>query len=65
MVKPKDWKTWKLASSEGANPKTATYTCMSGQTFNGLKAWREHMKARSALRKRTRAPKRTRTCPRA
>lgn len=40
-----------LASSEGENPKSAVYTCSSGASFEGLKAWREHMVARSALRK--------------
>ena len=43
-----------LASVEGEDkPKSAVYTCTSGATFHGLKAWREHMVLRSALRKRT------------
>jgi len=40
-----------LAFSEGEKPKTATYTCECGHNFEGLKAWREHMIARSQLRK--------------
>ena len=45
-----------LAFSEGEKPKTATYTCECGHNFEGLKAWREHMIARSQLRKREAEP---------
>ena len=44
--------TCRLESSEGPKPKTATYTCTCGTSFDGLKAWRQHMCERSALRKR-------------
>ena len=53
MVLPKVKSTDCLSYTEGANPKTATYVCTSGATFQGLKAWREHMVARSMLKKRT------------
>jgi GR25 family glycosyltransferase involved in LPS biosynthesis len=32
-------------------PKSAQYSCVCGGTFDGLKAWREHMVQRSMLRK--------------
>ena len=38
-------------------PKSALYSCVCGAEFEGLKAWNEHMTARSLLRKRE--------CPRA
>ena len=41
-----------LAYSEGEKPKSALYACECGGEFQGLKAWREHMIARSMLRKR-------------
>ena len=40
-----------LVESEGERPKSATYYCQCGGTFEGLKAWREHMVARSMCRK--------------
>ena len=54
MVKGKVRPTCCLSYSEGAEtkPKSASYTCECGTTFKGLKAWREHMVARSQLRKR-------------
>jgi len=51
MVRSKVRATDCLAYSEGDKPKTAVYTCTSGAAFHGLKAWREHMVARSQLRK--------------
>ena len=41
-----------LSFSEGEKPRSALYTCECGGQFEGLKAWREHMVARSMLRKR-------------
>ena len=50
---PKVTPQCQLASSDGfEKPKTAKYTCKCGETFDGLKAWREHMVQRSLLRKR-------------
>ena len=47
-------KTCCLASDpEGYHkPKSAIYSCTCGNEFEGLKAWNEHMTARSLLRKR-------------
>lgn len=51
---PKVKATCSLYESEGEKPKSASYTCTCGSTFEGLKAWREHMVARSQLHKRAR-----------
>ena len=51
MPKTKVTKECCLAFSKGEKPKTATYVCKCGTEFDGLKAWREHMTARSLLRK--------------
>jgi len=52
VAMPKVTLSCMLASVEGEDkPKSAVYTCTSGATFHGLKAWREHMVLRSALRK--------------
>ena len=56
MVKAKVKPTCCLSYSEGAKPRTATYNCECGVSFVGLKAWREHMTARSMLRKRACLP---------
>ena len=48
----KVYKSCRLASTSGDKPKTATYTCTCGSSFDGLKAWQAHMTARSQLRKR-------------
>jgi len=48
---PKVKATCSLYESEGEKPKSASYTCTCGSTFEGLKAWREHMVARSQLHK--------------
>ena len=50
---PKVTPQCQLASTDGfEKPKNAKYTCKCGETFDGLKAWREHMVQRSLLRKR-------------
>ena len=51
---PKVKPTCVLSETEGEKPRTALYTCSCGGQFEGLKAWREHMVARSQLRKRAR-----------
>ena len=52
---PKVTPQCQLASPDGfEKPKNAKYTCKCGETFDGLKAWREHMVQRSLLRKRKR-----------
>lgn len=48
---PKVKPTCVLSESEGEKPRSALYTCSCGGQFNGLKAWREHMVARSLLHK--------------
>ena len=60
MVKPgKVQPSCCLDFTEGSKPKSALYTCVCGGEFQGLKAWREHMLARSMLRKRACCRKQT------